>query len=154
MSTVREKSFWGRAVSYGTVFLQFLFLGIIAFTGPIIPKNPLEILILATGIFLGLWAMGTMQIGNFNIVPDVPQNGKMVTKGPYKYIRHPMYSAVLLVALSLVLNHFTLLRMIFWIVLLTDLILKIAYEEKLLSQHYREYSQYQQRTRRLFPFIY
>lgn len=154
MLSVRKKSFWGRAISYGTVFIQFLFLGLIAFTGPLIPHNLVAIVILLTGIFLGLWAIVTMQIGNFNIVPDVPDNGKMVAKGPYKYIRHPMYDAVLLTALSLVLNHFTPLRMILWLALLADLVLKMTYEEKLLSKHYREYSQYQQRTRRLIPFIY
>jgi len=154
MLTVQRKSFWGRTISYGTVFIQFLFLGIIAFTGPLIPQSPAGILILFMGVFLGLWAILTMQIGNFNIVPDVPHNGKMVARGPYKYIRHPMYSAVLLVALSLVLNHFTLLRMILWLVLLADLIIKMTYEEKLLSKHYREYSQYQQQTRKLIPFIY
>lgn len=154
MFTVQEKSFWSRAISYGTVFLQFFLLGMIALTGPLIPQNPAVTFILFAGVFLGLWAIGTMRIGNFNIVPDVPQNGKMVEKGPYKYIRHPMYSAVLLVGLSMVLNHFTLLRMGFWIALLTDLILKMTYEEKLLSRYYQEYSQYQQRTRRLIPFIY
>jgi len=54
----------------------------------------------------------------------------------------------------LVLNHFTLLRLAFWIALIADLLLKMAYEEKLLSRHYQEYSQYQQRTKKLIPFIY
>lgn len=154
MSTIPKKSFGGRVISYGTVSLQFFLLGMIALTGPVTPQNPVATLIFFSGVFLGLWAIGTMRIGNFNIVPDVPQNGKMVAKGPYKYIRHPMYSAVLLVGLSMVLNHFTLLRLGFWIALLADLILKMTYEEKLLSRHYREYSQYQERTRKLIPFIY
>jgi protein-S-isoprenylcysteine O-methyltransferase Ste14 len=40
-------------------------------------------------------------------MPDLKANSILVTSGPYKFIRHPMYAAVLLITLAVVLNHLT-----------------------------------------------
>lgn len=144
----------GKSISYGTVFVQFLSLGIIVFSGPLIPGDPLLLGLELAGVFLGLWAIWIMQIGNFNITPDVIRNGRMVAEGPYKYIRHPMYAAVLLVSLAMILDFPGILRIASWILLLIDLLLKMDYEEKLLRNHYEGYARYQQQTRRIIPFIY
>ena len=65
-----------------------------------------------------------------------------------------MYASVLLVTLMLVINNFTLLRIIFWLVLLIDLHFKFLYEEKILLKKYSEYADYKNNTKRLIPFIY
>jgi len=140
--------------SYGLVAVQLLSLGLIALTGPLFAENPALLLLEGAAGLLGLWAIGTMGIGNFNVTPDVKHQARLVTGGPYRYIRHPMYTALLMGSLSLVLDAFSLLRLAMWLVLLVDLLVKLNYEERLLSQDLEGYSTHIQRTKRLIPFLY
>jgi protein-S-isoprenylcysteine O-methyltransferase Ste14 len=139
--------------SYVFVAVQFLSMGLIVFTGSIIPAGIYLFLLLA-GIILVAWAIKTMKPGNFNVVPDLKENSKLVTKGPYRYIRHPMYSAVLVTMLSLVLNDFSVYRLMLWLILFVDLFLKLSYEEEILKDNFFEYPEYIKQTKRLIPFLF
>ena len=141
-------------LSYGLVAIQLLSLGLIALSGPLFAANPALLLLEGAAGLLGLWAIGTMGIGNFNVTPDGKHRARLVTGGPYRYIRHPMYTALLMGSLSLVLDAFSLLRLAMWLVLLVDLLVKLNYEERLLSQDLEGYSTHIQRTKRLIPFLY
>jgi protein-S-isoprenylcysteine O-methyltransferase Ste14 len=141
-------------LSYGLVAIQLLSLGLVALTGPLFAANPALLLLEGSAGLLGLWAIGTMGIGNFNVTPDVKHRARLVTGGPYRYIRHPMYTALLMGSLSLVLDAFSLLRLGVWLVLLVDLLVKLNYEERLLSRDLEGYSARMRRTKRLFPFLY
>ncbi len=139
---------------YVFVLVQFLCLGLIAITGPLIASNPALLAAEMLGILLGLWAVWVMRIGNFNVTPTVRTGTKLVEGGPYRYIRHPMYASLLLVTLPLVLDHFSMLRLAIWLVLLVDLVLKLRHEERLLASEVEGYSGYMSRTKKLFPFIF
>ncbi len=136
------------------VLVQFLCLGLIAITGPLIASNPVLLAAELLGILLGLWAVWVMRIGNFNVTPTVMAGAKLVEGGPYRFIRHPMYAALLLVTLPLVLDSFSLLRLSIWIVLLVDLVLKLRHEEQLLASEVDGYSAYMSRTKKLLPLIF
>ena len=140
--------------SYLLVFIQFAAILAILATGPVWANAiGLRLLELA-GIVLGGWALIAMQLANLHILPDVRPNAQLVQRGPYRFIRHPMYSTLLLTTLALVLDSFTWLRLGFWLVLLGDLLIKLHYEERLLAAHYPGYATYQQQTKRLLPLIY
>ena len=141
-------------ISYGLVAIQLLCLGLIALTGPLFAANSALLLLEGAAGSLGLWAIGTMGVGNFNVTPDVKHQARLVTGGPYRYIRHPMYTALLMGSLSLVLDVYSLLRLALWLVLLVDLLVKLNYEERLLSRDLEGYSTQMQRTKRLIPFLY
>ena len=136
------------------VVLQFLSLGLIGLTGPIIPGPFVLMVIEIIGLGLGIWAVLVMRVGNFNITPDPPLESVIVRSGPYQLIRHPMYLALLLTTLPLVINHSTPFRIIIWIVLLVNLLLKLNYEEGLLSEKMTEYNAYKAGSYRIIPFIY
>ena len=72
------------------VFIQFLSLGVIALTGPLVADNPVLLALELAGLALGVWAVVAMRIGNFHITPEPLKGSKMVSRGPYKFIRHPM----------------------------------------------------------------
>ena len=136
------------------VLVQFVCLALLALTGPLVARQPLLLVLEAAGGFLGLWAIGSMRIGNFNITPEVRRNSALVAAGPYRWVRHPMYLAVLMVAAALVLDHFTPMRALIGLVLAVDLLVKLTFEERLLAAHHPEYAGYAQRTARLIPFIF
>lgn len=140
--------------SYTLVFVQFLCIGLILITGPIFPSNIFLLIIELSGVVLGIWAIAVMGIGRFNIVPDPKEDSHIVTRGPYKMIRHPMYLSLLLFTLPLLIADFTIWRAAFWLLLLVDLILKLNYEETLLEKKLAGYSEYKQQSYRLIPFIY
>lgn len=143
-----------RFKSYTLVAIQLICIGIIAFTGPFVPRSIYYFLMASAGAFLGLWAIVVMGLGRFNITPDPREYSRMVRRGPYKYIRHPMYASVLVITLAWVLDYFTIFRLAIWIVLALDLLLKLRFEERLLVNNHPEYAQYQQNTYRLIPFLF
>jgi protein-S-isoprenylcysteine O-methyltransferase Ste14 len=127
---------------------------LIAITGPLFPGNKLLLAVELLGLALGIWAVVTMGIGNFNVTPDPLKSSRLVTQGPYRFIRHPMYLALLLVTLPLVATKFSLLRLAIWLVLLIDLVVKLNYEEGMLTARIEGYRDYKQQSYRLIPFIY
>jgi protein-S-isoprenylcysteine O-methyltransferase Ste14 len=106
------------------------------------------------GVYLGAWTLWTFRLGNLRAAPEPSHNAKLVTRGPYRFIRHPMYAAVLLITLACVSNRLTPLRGVVWLILAADLIAKLRYEEGLLAKRFPEYAAYQRRTKRLVPFLF
>ena len=139
--------------SYLLVTIQFICLGGIVITGPIWATAVITVGLELLGFAVGFWALRTMTFRNLNILPDIRPGSGLVTHGPYRYIRHPMYSALLLVTLALVVDTFSTARLILWIILVSDLWLKLTHEERLLARYFGEYKDYQQRTKRLIPFL-
>jgi protein-S-isoprenylcysteine O-methyltransferase Ste14 len=98
--------------------------------------------------------MVAMQKSKLRIMPEPSANATLVTHGPYRFIRHPMYSAILLGALGLLISYFTWVRLIMVISLAIVLISKLTWEEKMLSQKFEGYSSYCRDSKRLIPFLY
>lgn len=136
------------------VTFQLSMLAYIFISAPYIPSGYAGIFIEVLGIFLGFAAVYANGIGNFNITPRLKEKGKLVTTGPYSFIRHPMYTAQLILVTPLIIDFYSTARLIAVIVLLITLLLKIQYEEKSLRQKFSEYEAYAAKTRMLIPFIF
>ena len=140
--------------SWLLVGLQF---GIVAML--VILSQPLlvyaSLICYALGGGLGGWAVFTMGIGNFNVIPEVKTTAKLVHQRlPYRVIRHPMYLSLLLIGLGLMLQPLSWEKAALWIGLCVVLDHKARYEEQLLRQKFPEYAHYQTQTRRFIPYIY
>ena len=107
---------------------------------------------LTIGGVIGLWTLFFNRIGNFNIHPIPKAGGYLVTTGPYRFVRHPMYTSVMLVMLAFVFN--APYRVIYWLLLLAVLWFKSSIEEKMLAQQYPEYSRYQKSAGRFLPYVF
>lgn len=85
----------------------------------------------------------------------IKKNQKLITAGAYKYIRHPLYLAVIL---ELVGFELVATSWLFIVLLVSTLVLfdkHIKKEEKLLEDYYQEaYRIYKQKTKKLLPRIY
>jgi protein-S-isoprenylcysteine O-methyltransferase Ste14 len=131
------------------VTLLYLFI-----TGPLIPSDPIIFLIFIAGIALGLWAAYSFRTTKFTWLPEIPENAALVTAGPYRIIRHPMYTAVILITAALLINEPSAPRLIVWVILLADLLYKTMLEESYLHHHFKQYGEYVVNTQRLIPFLY
>ena len=86
---------------------------------------------------------------------EVQENQQVVSTGLYGVVRHPMYSATLLLFLSmpLVLNSvFSFMLMLLYIPVIA---LRIRNEEQVLERELNGYAEYKQRVRyKVIPFIW
>jgi len=105
------------------------------------------------GIIIGIIALINNPPSNINIRPDIKPNCSLITHGIYKYIRHPMYSSVIFSMFGILLLHFSLFEIIVYLILLSNMIIKMLYEEKLWCNS-KEYQEYSKKTKRLIPFVF
>lgn len=101
---------------------------------------------------LAAWALAANRPGNFNIRPTPRDGGILVTGGPYRWIRHPMYTAVLFGAAAAVLKASRAADALLWLALLAVLVAKAAIEEQALAERDPTYRAYAARTRRFLPW--
>ena len=103
-------------------------------------------------ITLMLWTRISFGMRSFHIAAN-PTEGGLVTTGPYKYIRHPIYASVILFILAAVISHLSLLNIFLTVVCYLGAAIRIYLEERLILTKYLEYSEYAKRTKRIIPFI-
>ena len=132
-------------------FSCFVFLGL---GGHLWAKDYLLIFQIIVLLFT-VWATLTLRLGNFNVQPEVKQNAKFVTSGPYKISRNPIYTGLLLFFGIGAFYNFNYYYILVFIILSLVLILKIQMEEVFLEKHFGDaYKQYKEKTFRLIPYIY
>lgn len=116
--------------------------------------GPVAFIFWMASVALGLWALSVNRPGNFNIRPEPKAEGDLVRTGPYRWVRHPMYTSVLLLAAGASVWLADVKGGVLWLALLAVLIVKASLEERWLVQHYPDYVNYQKSTWRLVPKLY
>jgi protein-S-isoprenylcysteine O-methyltransferase Ste14 len=93
---------------------------------------------------------------NFRLGAVTPESkDKLVLSGPFKLVRHPMYFAVIIMALGLALLLHSWLFMIFFIILFYTIVKMIPIEEnQLINAYGDDYINYRKIVKKLFPYIY
>lgn len=112
------------------------------------------IVLAVASVSLAAWTFRHNRPGNFNIRPIPRAGGKLITSGPYRHVRHPMYSAVLLGAAALALSAPPLPAWLAWTALLLVLLFKAHLEERAMAEQHPDYSAYRIRTKRLVPGLF
>lgn len=101
---------------------------------------------------LMLWARVTFGGRSFHAGAG-PTEGGLVTTGPYRFVRHPIYAAVLLFMWAGVASHYATLSVLLGIVATAALAVRMGAEEVLVEGRYPEYVEYARRTKRIVPFV-
>jgi|SRR3954451_5620270 protein-S-isoprenylcysteine O-methyltransferase Ste14 len=102
---------------------------------------------------LMVWARVTFGRRSFHAAAN-PTEGELVTRGPYRFVRHPIYAAILLFVFATFADHLSAVTTTAFSIALAGVVLRILAEERLLRARYPEYANYAARTKRLLPFVY
>jgi len=135
-------------IQFAMIFVLLLPLGMPT-TYPIIGS-----FFILIGLAVGVAALMKNKLGNFNIRPDIKEDSKLITDGVYGYIRHPMYTSVLVGMFGVMLVYFHSVYMYAYIILLVNMLVKMFYEESLWHSEGEEYKEYAQNTSRLIPKVF
>jgi protein-S-isoprenylcysteine O-methyltransferase Ste14 len=105
----------------------------------------------AAGIALLLVAI--FRIGqSVQIAPEPKKTATLVTTGVYKYLRHPIYTAIIAVVIGLFLRRPTLPIAIAGLAVIVFLLVKVRFEETLLRARYSQYAEYMTTSWGILPW--
>jgi protein-S-isoprenylcysteine O-methyltransferase Ste14 len=148
----------GRRIGHVLVMLQLLLIAALAgwaapgFLGG--TAGGLAWTLMAAAAGLGAWALSSNRPGNFNIHPAPKVGGQLVQQGPYRWLRHPMYSAVLLGGAGCVAAVGGWPTWLCLGALAAVLGAKSTLEERWLIAQHPGYAAYRARTARFLPGVY
>jgi protein-S-isoprenylcysteine O-methyltransferase Ste14 len=157
--TVRSRGWW--RVSFAVILLGYFFVrfGILRPSlDPFLLPHTLPIGLLAdalalAGLIVMLWARVTLG-RNWSAGVVLKEGHDLVTSGPYRFVRHPIYSGLLLLAFGWAIWRGRLsgfLGLVVWIVLFW---IKARSEEALMIEHFGDaYLRYKERVKALIPYI-
>lgn len=102
-----------------------------------------------------LMGKGLIDLGrNLTPLPYPRADGQLVQTGAYGLVRHPLYSGIVLAAISTTVWFLSLTHLIGAIALFALLDYKASREETWLSEKYPDYSTYRDRVKKLLPWLY
>ena len=105
-------------------------------------------------MFLGfvILAFSALALGKSLTPHPMPgKNAVLVTDGLYRFVKHPIYSGLILLAFGLTIAGGFFPHSIFFIALVLLLNYKARFEEKLLASTYAGYAEYSKKTGRFIP---
>jgi protein-S-isoprenylcysteine O-methyltransferase Ste14 len=110
-------------------------------------------LVTAVGLGITLWARAVLA-GNWSAVAAFKEGHELIERGPYRYVRHPIYSGILVMVLGAVAFDGRLGAAIAFAAVVLGLWFKSRVEERLLTKHFRDaYPAYKRRVPALLPFV-
>jgi protein-S-isoprenylcysteine O-methyltransferase Ste14 len=135
------------------VFLQFLLIGLMVIFSKGFFSSSFALILFVVGAILGVWALMHNRLGNFNIQPKLRENSKLITTGIYAFVRHPMYTSVIVMMFAFFVSSVTVVEILLWIILVVTLWLKAQREESLWLEHDEAYESYKNSTKLFIPYI-
>lgn len=145
-----------RAIAWGFVAIQaLLLLGLVV--APRSTQWPVTQTVqvvgwiaIVSGVALGLWAARYLGRG---LTPSPLPNGAvdLVTVGPYRYVRHPMYTAVMVLSAGVAVRSGSWVVVGIAVALVGLFSVKSRWEERRLTTSFPAYAAYRERVPRFVP---
>lgn len=115
--------------------------------------NAAVIAIQALAVILMVWARITFGLRSFHATAN-PTEGGLVTRGPYAFVRHPIYTAVCLFVVAGALANLSWAASALALAVFLGTGIRMLLEERLLLGRYPEYAAYAASTKRMIPYIF
>ena len=122
-------------------------------TRTLFSSSPLVVSVQVLALLLFLWARVTFGRRSYHVVAD-PTEGGLVTGGPYRYIRHPIYAAFCLFTSAGVAANWSWSAGLCGGLVLGSAVVRIFCEESLVTARYPEYAQHSITTWRMIPYVF
>lgn len=142
-----------RLASYGATFIMPVFCFISSrwqlgwMKSSASPLFVVGVLMWIVGSYLGLFSLFRLR-ASFSIVP---QARALVTSGPYRVARHPIYASYLLQYGGVTLAYLALPTFITFLVWLAVMMARVSYEESVLTRAFPEYEDYRRHVGMFAP---
>jgi len=113
------------------------------------------VVLFGLGCYTGLHAILTMRCYSWSVFPEPDTHAQLCRNGLYRWIRHPMYLAVVLTCLAVTWSARSYASWIWMALLLAVIHMKIYIEERMwLEREPEKYRAYIKTTKRLIPYVY
>lgn len=119
----------------------------------IISDNPIAITIQICAVGVMIWARITFGMRSFNASANSTK-GKLVTNGPYKWLRHPIYTSIIYFFLACLIAFPKIETLIAVLIIVFSTYARMLFEEKSLIETYENYPEYSKKAKRLIPFLF
>lgn len=111
------------------------------------------VLLITAGLGFSVWAR--VHLGrNWSANVVVKEDHALVRSGPYRYLRHPIYSGILLAFLGMAVAFGEWRGLVALALVFAAFSLKSWKEEAFMRETFPDYAEYQRETRALLPFVY
>lgn len=142
-----------RTLSLAALLLMALALGGLLVRGAFFSTQPVAIIAEVAAVALMVWARLAFGHRSLRAAAN-PTAGGLVKTGPYRFIRHPIYTAACLFGWSGILAHWSPINVMLGVLLIAAAVGRMLCEERLIVELYPEYSAYAQATKRMVPYIF
>jgi protein-S-isoprenylcysteine O-methyltransferase Ste14 len=146
----KSDGLWPRAAA---LLGGFLMMGLL-----LLPRQP-ELPLTAKIVSSGLMILGNAAViailarlgRSFSILPEAR---RLVTSGPYRLVRHPLYLAEAIATLGIFMQYLSVLAALLVIAQFVFQLIRMQCEEQVLLKAFPDYEAYSRRTARIIPGIY
>lgn len=109
--------------------------------------------LVAIGVGIAIWSRAVLG-ANWSRVARIAEGQQLVTSGPYRFVRNPIYSGILLAACGVALTSGAMVALLGIPLVFAALWRKSLVEERLLASEFGErFAAYARRVKRLIPFV-
>lgn len=116
-------------------------------------SSPYLIAVQVAAVLLMIWARLMFGIRSFHAAASTSKGG-LVTRGPYRYWRHPIYASIIYFAWAGQIEKPAAIPLALAGVVTLGLFARMLIEERFLREAYPEYAEYAKHARRLIPFVF
>lgn len=110
-------------------------------------------LVCAAGVGLAIWARHTLG-SNWSGSPTIKEGHELVETGPYRFVRHPIYTGILVAVIGTGIGSGQAKHLFILAVSAALLWVKLKVEESLMLRQFPQaYPDYMNRTKALIPFV-
>jgi len=155
-----RRFWWARVAFFLSVIVIAFILKSFGIRPSVAPAAPLGqpgaylgLLAIVVGIGFSIWAR--IHLGsNWSNRPALKEGHELVTSGPYSFVRHPIYTGIILAMLGTALL-VGWLWLVFFVIAIGVYVARIPVEERIMEKQFPDqYPEYKKRTKALIPLVW